>query len=637
MTPTPVSQSLRLLIVEDEALIADELQHRLEALGHAVVAVCDTADTAVATAGTERPDLVLMDIRLKGRGDGIEAAERIYAQFGLPVVYLTAHSDQATFARAKAGAGIFGYLIKPVQERELVIAIDVAMQRGQHSAELYENVLSCEAVVREMADGVLVTDERGAVRAMNRAAEVLTSWNLAAAQGRPLAEVLRLQESPGAPDGAALAAWLREGRRVEIKDAPLPRTDGTLRSVWVTATPVFDRQSRPVGAVTVVRDISDRKTAADAQRASRAKTEFLSRMSHEVRTPLNAMLGFTELLISDVDDELSTRQRQRLDLVMDAARHLRGLIDDVMDVSLIEAGQLPVRLGAVELASLARRHGVLLQPQYRGGSSTAVHADPLRLRQALVNVITNAIKYNRRGGGVRLAVRQDDQHWAVEVSDDGLGMTADQMSHLFEPFNRLGREGGIVEGTGLGLSLTRQLLQRMDGDIHVRSQEGVGTRVVLRLMAASAAAQGVAPAHRDSALAVPPPMPETALSGSILYIEDNPVNSLLVEQFLRRWPAVRVDTAADGASGLDLAAALQPDLILLDMHLPDMDGVELLRRLHERPATRGLRVVALSASALPGDVERARGAGALDYLTKPLDFKAFERGLRRSLPLPTAS
>ncbi len=633
----PQHKALRLMIVEDEALIADELQHRLERLGHQVVAVCDTADGAVDAAGRERPDLVLMDIRLKGAGDGIAAAERIYAQFGLPVVYLTAHSDQATFARARGGAGLFGYLIKPVRERELVIAIEVALQRSLRNAELVENVLSWETVLRELADGVLVSDERGVVRALNRAAEVLTGWPGEAARGLPLSQVLGLSGPDGLPMGVELAQRLSAGERVELKDVRLPRAEGSPRHVWVTATPVFDARGRPVGAVTVLRDTTDRKTALDAQRASRAKTEFLSRMSHEVRTPLNAMLGFTELLISDVEDGLSQRQRERLGLVMSAARHLQALVDDVMEVSLIEAGQLQMNVAPVALpplldsaldlcGELARRHGVQVQRLYEAPEDCTVLVDPVRLRQAVVNVLTNAIKYNHRGGVARVALRRQAAQWQVQVSDDGLGMTADQLGHLFEPFNRLGRQHGTVEGTGLGLSLTRQLLQRMAGDILVHSQEGRGTQVTLCLQAG-----------RGDAVVVPAAVvyqPVQDLVGQILYIEDNPVNTLLVEQFLSRWPGLQVHSAEDGATGLRRAAELRPDLILLDMHLPDMDGVEVLRRLHLSDSTRSLRVVALSASAMADDVERARAAGALDYLTKPLDFKAFEQGLRRSLAVP---
>ncbi len=654
MTPRPpnplpdVDAPLRLMVVEDEALIADELQHRLEKLGHSVVAVCDTASAAVAAAERERPDLVLMDIRLKGAGDGIQAAEHIYAQFGLPVVYLTAHSDQATFSRARGGAGIFGYLIKPVQERELVIAMQVALQRSLRSAELMDSALSWDTVLQELADGVLVSDGRGLVQTMNRSAEVLCGWSAANARGQPLPAVLALSDAEGQPCADALAQGLATGHRVDLPDMRLPRVELGLRHVWVTATPVRDGRGRMQGAVTVLRDTTDRKAALDAERANRAKTEFLSRMSHEVRTPLNAMLGFTELLISDVEDELSVRQRERLDLVMSAAHHLRALVDDVMEVSLIETGQLQMNLSAVPLpplldsaldlcAELARRHGVQLCRLYRDALACQVQADPVRLRQAVVNVLTNAIKYNRRGGEVRVSLQQAHGHWLLQVSDDGLGMTAEQLAHLFEPFNRLGRQHGTVEGTGLGLSLTRQLLQRMQADIQVHSREGQGTDVRLQLPAlghSAVPAPGLAAASGPDTVAPAAPAAGTALAGCVLYIEDNPVNTLLVEQFLSRFPHLRVHTAADGASGVQRAAELQPDLVLLDMHLPDMDGVEVMRRLRAHPDTRRLRVVALSASAMADDVERAMQAGALDYLTKPLDFKLFEAGLRRSLATP---
>jgi PAS domain S-box-containing protein len=373
-----------------------------------------------------------------------------------------------------------------------------------------------------------------------------------------------------------------------------------------------------------------------AEAASRAKTEFLSRMSHELRTPLNAMLGFAQLMHDDAAKASGERLQERTSLVLDAGRHLLALVDDVLDVSRIEAGQLHLDLRPVSLEEqldkamalcgpLALRRGVQLRADYRGLPLRAVRADALRLRQALLNLLSNAVKYNRPGGRVWLAATVEGPDWMrIDVCDDGPGITPEQAEHLFEPFNRLGREHGQVEGTGLGLVLTRQLVELMQGRLEIDSAPGRGTRASMLLRLADAPALQLA--ALDAA-----PASQAEPQGVVLYIEDNPVNLLLVQQLLERWPAVRLLQADSGAEGIALAGTHRPGLVLLDMQLPDMDGIAVLQALQQDPATRALRIVVLSASAMEDEVLRARAHGALDYWTKPLDFEAFLAGVRAQL------
>ncbi|HJW11396.1 MAG TPA: ATP-binding protein, partial [Albitalea sp.] len=396
-----------------------------------------------------------------------------------------------------------------------------------------------------------------------------------------------------------------------------------------------------------IRDASERRAAEQAragqiaaEAASRAKNDFLSRMSHELRTPLNAMLGFTQLLESDPRSPLSERQRQHVELVRQAGWHLMALIDDVLDVSRIEAGQLQVDLRPVPLTELldstlrlcetqAQRHGVTLHPVYREQPLVVASSDPVRLRQVMLNLLSNAIKYNRRGGQVRVSASHEGNRVRVDVVDDGLGMTTAQLARLFEPFNRLGREHGDVEGTGIGLALTRELVHLMHGQIEVDSDPGRGTQVRLILPAPPASAP--ADAGTEPALLASAAAGDVGPQGVVLYIEDNAVNLLLVDQFLSRWPGVRFEQAEDGQRGIDAARALRPDLVLLDMQLPDMDGHQVLRALRDDPVTARSRVVVLSASAMPEEVARIRRAGATDYWTKPLDFERFMADMRRLL------
>ncbi|MGM9490291.1 ATP-binding protein [Ideonella sp. YS5] len=378
------------------------------------------------------------------------------------------------------------------------------------------------------------------------------------------------------------------------------------------------------------------RTAAEA--ANRAKTEFLSRISHELRTPMNAVLGFTQLLRAEGGATLNGRQREQLDLVLQAGEHLCMLIDEMLDISRIEAGRMSVDHRDFELCELldgvmrmsqlqAQECQVVLHAGYSPQCRLLMRTDPSRLRQVLLNLLSNAIKYNRPGGWVRLEVERDPYFVHILVRDNGLGMSQEQRSQLFQPFNRLGREGSGVQGTGIGLVLVRQLVGLLGGEVSLESEHERGTLVRVTLPAGDGRPMASA-RHADAQAPSVPPI------GVVLYVEDNPLNVILVEQLLSRWPGVQLVTAADGGAGLERARTLQPDLVLLDMQLPDMSGLDVLRQLKADPATRAITVVALSASAVPQDVSEARASGALDYWTKPIDFDAFLQGTARLLERP---
>ena len=376
---------------------------------------------------------------------------------------------------------------------------------------------------------------------------------------------------------------------------------------------------------------------AAAEAANEAKTAFLSKMSHELRTPLNAMLGFTQLIRRDARDRLNPADLAQLDQIREAGWHLLSLVNDVLDVSRIESGQLDVQVRAVALAPLveeslriseplAAQSGVSLEAESGGLAPVHVSADPVRLRQVLINLLSNATKYNRPGGAVRLEVKASPDRVLLTVIDTGLGMTAQQLGHLYEPFNRLGREAGGIEGTGLGLAVTRQLIKLMGGELDFQSQVGVGTRARVTLLRADASSVAAAPESGDFFDTI-----DRTLTGQVLYVEDNEINVLVVEQMLAEWPGVRFIHAPDGLTGIDLARRLGPDLMLLDMNMPDIGGLEVLARLQADPATRTVPVVVLSASAMAKDIAAAQAAGAIAYWTKPLDFEQFLHDVGRLL------
>ena len=382
-------------------------------------------------------------------------------------------------------------------------------------------------------------------------------------------------------------------------------------------------------------DVTERKRAeqvaetarAEAERANQAKSEFLSRMSHELRTPLNAVIGFGQLL--ELDD-LDPDQREGVQQILKGGRHLLELINEVLDISRIESGTLSISMEPVHLGSvladalslirpLADEAEVALIADPSEHSDVHVLADQQRLKQVLINLLSNAVKYNRRGGEVRVhCTALGERRIEVAVADTGSGMTADQLERLFDPFDRLGADTTGIEGTGLGLSLSRGLVEAMGGTIKAESQPQTGTTIRVELDTAQEteiqiAAGNGAPALGDGA---------SPVRRTIVYIEDNLSNLKLVERSLDHVPGLRLIPAMQGTLGIDLARQHRPDLILLDLHLPDLHGREVLQELKSDPATAAIPVVVVSADATPTQVERLRAAGAADYLTKPIDVES---------------
>jgi PAS domain S-box-containing protein len=389
---------------------------------------------------------------------------------------------------------------------------------------------------------------------------------------------------------------------------------------------------------TVGRDVSGRRRAEaeirrakeEAELANAAKSEFLSRMSHELRTPLHAILGFGELLEGE---DLLAHQREELMQITRGGRHLLELINEVLDLSRIERGDLrlsvePVHVGTIVvqalelLEPLADARAVTLPAAAAEDNDVHVCADRQRLTQVLLNLLSNAVKYNCEGGSVRVRTTVGDGPTArIEVADTGIGIAAEDLSRVFAPFERIGAETTEVEGTGLGLALTKHLMEAMGGTVGVTSEIGRGTTFWLDLPVAEAPA---APPAAQAAAAPPDDgAPVRTEPRSVLYIEDNPSNIQLVEAILRHRPEVTLLVAQQGSLGLDLARERQPDLVLLDLNLPDVSGDEVLRRLRSDPRTRDLTIVILSADATPGQVARLRSAGADGYLAKPFDIQHF--------------
>jgi PAS domain S-box-containing protein len=506
-----------------------------------------------------------------------------------------------------------------------------------------------QMVTNSIADIVSVVGEDEVYRLVNDAWCRSTGLKREDVIGRSVAEVL-----PGSitrERRQALNECLRDQRPGMLRDV-FTQPDGTLRYLETTYAPFAEPVHGVRCAALVTRDVTAEEMAAqatqasqqallaakdEAERANRAKSRFMSLMSHELRTPMNAILGFGQLLLSDPRHPLTPEQRRHAEEILVGGRHLLRLINDVLDLGRIETGRLAMALQPVALQPLAEECLALMAPlaQARpvrlllpepGSLQCHVHADPLRLKQVLLNLLSNAIKYNRRDGDVTLRCVPQPGQVELRISDTGIGITPDQGQRLFVAFERLGAGQSNVEGSGIGLALSRQLMRAMGGEIGAESELDVGSTfwVRLRTVPALPAAAPAAPPATPSAL-------DATRQYTVLYVEDNEVNAVLMRAMLARLPVVQLEHTVSPLQALEMARALRPQLLLLDIQLPEIDGFELLRRLRADPATRHTPAIAVSAAAMPADIERALQAGFDDYLTKPLDLGELLQAVQQHL------
>ncbi len=376
-----------------------------------------------------------------------------------------------------------------------------------------------------------------------------------------------------------------------------------------------------------------------AEKANRAKSDFLSSMSHELRSPLNAILGFAQLMASGLPPP-TPRQEANLGQILKAGWYLLELINEILDLALIESGKLSLSLEPIALPDVLLDCQAMMEPQAQKNGirisfpavdrACFVEADRTRLKQVLINLLSNAIKYNRAGGTVDVTCSMTPaQRVRISVQDSGEGLSPENLAQLFQPFNRLGRESSAEEGTGIGLVVSQRLLDLMGGDIGVETTAGVGSVFWIELN--RAAAPPLAAFANASLAPLQTPAQQGVALRTLLYVEDNRVNMELVEQLIARRPDMRLLGAADGTRGIALARTHQPALILMDINLPGMSGIEALKILRADPATQRIPVLALSANAMPRDIEQGLAAGFFRYLTKPIKVTDFMEALDMAL------
>ena len=530
------------------------------------------------------------------------------------------------------------------EAQHFLLMVEDISERKEHEAALQESRAELQAalhanelIMDNSQDVICTIDGQGRFLSLNVACQELWGYREDELVGRRYIDFVYAEDRPKTE--AAAQELLETGRTTDFVNRYV-RKDRTLVDVLWSAT--WSAKDRIMFCV--AHDVTDRariekalrEAKQEAERANHAKSDFLSRMSHELRTPLNSILGFAQLL--DRQSPTDT-QRPRIRYILSAGRHLLNLINEVLDISRIEAGNLQLSLEAVcveeaisealdLMRPLAAERSIELAASSFLESTTYVLADRQRLKQVLLNLLSNGVKYTAINGSVALSFAETDTGMLrITVRDTGAGIPVEKLARLFTPFDRLGAEQSAVEGTGLGLALCQRLVQAMHGLIGANSTLGSGSAFWLELPRAESplqtvAAQKSAP-HREH--------PSDENSRRILYIEDNFSNVTLVEQMLADRPTLELMTAIQGRVGLELARQHAPDLILLDLHLPDMPGWHVLAQLKADHLTREIPVIVISADATSPQIKRLLSAGARAYLTKPLDIAEFFRVVEEAL------
>ena len=512
----------------------------------------------------------------------------------------------------------------------------------------------------------IATDAKGVIQIFNVGAERMLGYTAAEVMNKitpaaisdpqeliARAKALSLElATPITPGFEALV--FKASRGIEdIYELTYIRKDGTRFPAVVSVTALRDAQDVIIGYLLIGTDNTARKQVEAeralldqalqdknaelesakfvAEKANLAKSDFLSSMSHELRTPLNAILGFAQLVESGSPSPTDSQKRS-IDQILQAGWYLLELINEILDLALIESGKLSLSLEPISLAEVMLECQAMIEPQaQRRGISVAfphfempsfVQADRTRVKQVFINLLSNAIKYNKVGGTVVVEkITSTPGGIRICVKDSGEGLSADKLAQLFQPFNRLGQEANVVEGTGIGLVTTKRLTELMKGVIGVESTVGVGSVFWIELNL-TAEPQPAAGAVESTAVARAQ-VHADAQSRTLLYVEDNPANLMLVEDLIARRPDIRLLTARDGNRGIEIARASRPDVILMDINLPGISGIKALRILAEDPTTAHIPVVALSANVMPRDIEKGLEAGFFRYLTKPIKVNEF--------------
>jgi len=543
---------------------------------------------------------------------------------------------------------IIGYLLIGTDNtaRKQVEAEQMKLDQRLRDQQFYTRSL-----IESNIDALMTTDPAGIITDVNKQMEALTGCTRDELIGAPFKSYFT--------DPARAEAGIKlvlSDKKVTDYELTACARDGKKTVVSYNATTFYDRDRTLQGVFGVARDVTERKrfeqalqetnvemesAKSAAEKANLAKSDFLSGMSHELRSPLNAILGFAQLMDTATPPP-SDVQKESITQILQAGWHLLKLINEILDLSVVESGKVSLSLEPVVLSEVlsecqtmmeaqAQQRGILMTfPQFEQPSF--VWADQTRLKQIVINLLSNAIKYNQSSGRVTVdyTVISSDRI-RISFKDTGAGLSPEKMAQLFQPFNRLGQEAGSVAGTGIGLVVTKQLVELMGGVLGVDSTVGEGSVFWVELRSTPAPElKTIAPEHAAPKLAI---RPLDAPQKILLYIEDNPANMRLVERLIDRRTDIKLLKAVDGLQGIALAKSSLPDVILMDINLPGISGIDALKALQEDLATAHIPVVAISANAMSRDIEVGRQLGFFRYLTKPIVVEEFMTTLDLALRL----
>ena len=536
------------------------------------------------------------------------------------------------------GEAIIGYLLIGTDN---TVRKEIEAEQKLLAQRLRDHQFYTRSLFESNIDALMTTDPSGIITDVNKQMEVLTGCTRDELIGAPFKNYFTDPERAEASIKLVLS-----DKKITNYELTARARDGRETVVSYNATTFYDRDRKLQGVFAAARDVTERKrldqvlqeknaelesAKSAAEKANLAKSDFLSSMSHEMRSPLNAILGFAQLMESDSPPPARS-QKESIAQILQAGWHLLKLINEILDLAKVESGQVPLSPEPVSLAEVLLECQGMIEPQaqQRGIQMTFpkseipyfVHADRTRLKQVLLNLLSNAIKYNISRGTVEVTCTESAPgRLRVSIRDSGAGLYPEQLTKLFQPFNRLGQEAGGEEGTGIGLVVAKRLVELMGGVIGVESTLGTGSVFWFEL--SSVAAPTISPEGAGPPELAQTHIPRGARLRTLLYVEDNPANLKLVEQIIARHPGMCLVSAVNGNSGIQIARDNQPDVILMDINLPGISGFEALHILRDDALTAHIPVVAISANAMPGDIKRGLKAGFFRYITKPIKVGEF--------------
>ena len=672
----------RVLIVDDSMTYIQELASQLREEDYVVI-MASSGEEALACLATEQVDGILLDLIMPGLS-GQEACKLIKQRAiwrDIPLIMLTAHDDRDAMIEC-INAGADDYIAKSADFEVLKVRLRAHLRRKHFEDEnhrIREKLVRSEteatarvlieaeqlkldqrlrdqqfytrSLIESNIDALMTTDPAGIITDVNKQMEALTGSTRDELIGSPFKSYFT--DSARAEAGIKLVL---SDKKVTDYELTARARDGKKTLVSYNATTFHDRDRTLQGVFGVARDVTERKrfeqalqetnvelesAKSAAEKANLAKSDFLSGMSHELRSPLNAILGFAQLM-DTASPPPSDIQKESITQILQAGWHLLKLINEILDLSVVESGKVSLSLEPVSLPEVllecqtmmeaqAQQRGIVMTvPQFKQPSF--IWADQTRLKQIVINLLSNAIKYNQASGQVTVDYTvMSSERIRISFKDTGAGLSPEKITQLFQPFNRLGQEAGIVAGTGIGLVVTKQLVELMDGVMGVDSTVGQGSVFWVELRSTPAPElKVIAPEEAAPKLAI---KPIDAPRKILLYIEDNPANMRLVERLIDRRTDIKLLKAVDGLQGIALARASLPDVILMDINLPGISGIDALKVLQEDASTAHIPVVAISANAMSRDIEVGRQLGFFRYLTKPIVVEEFMSTLDLALRL----